>query len=26
LIDDWSARSIDEKGGLLHQSEAVSIH
>src|SRR6266480_7783908 len=26
LIDNWSARSIDEKGGLLHQSEAVSIH
>src|SRR6202022_635196 len=26
LIDDWSARSIDEKGGLLHQCEAVSIH
>src|SRR5258708_190774 len=26
LIDDWSARSIDEKGGLLHQGEALSIH
>jgi hypothetical protein len=26
LVDDWSARSIDEKGGLFHQSEAVSIH
>src|SRR5260370_19847268 len=26
LIDDGSARSIDEKGGLLHQGEAVSIH
>src|SRR5215475_12844934 len=26
LIDDWSARSIDDKGGLLHQSEAISIH
>ena len=25
-VDDWSARSIDEKGGLLHQREAVSIH
>src|ERR1700730_13943432 len=26
LIDDRSARSIDEKGGLFHQGEAVSIH
>jgi hypothetical protein len=26
LINDWSARSIDEKGGLLHQSEAAGIH
>src|SRR5229473_5144913 len=26
LIDNWSARGIDEKGGLLHQSKAVSIH
>src|SRR5215472_12496693 len=24
FLVDWSARSIDEKGGLLHQSEAVS--
>src|SRR5882757_258282 len=26
LIDDRSARSIDEKSGLLHQGEALSIH
>jgi hypothetical protein len=25
LIDDWPARSIDEKGSLLHQSEAISM-
>ena len=26
LIDDWSARSVDKKGRLLHQSESISIH
>src|SRR5882724_4290796 len=26
LIDDRSARSIDEKGALLHQGETLSIH